>query len=337
MTDIAIIDTSIGTDNLGDEIIMDSVNDAIYEMFPDAFIFRVPSHDVLSRRSLGIIRRSSLCFVGGTNILASPGWRLRFRDLLFLTNAICLGVTWGAPDTRATRKRRLHLTRILAGNVVHSVRDTYTKSLLDAMGIRSVSTACPTMWKLTAERCATIPRRKSSDVLFTLTAYRSDPVADRKMIQILQSNYRNLYFFSQMHSDLQYMKSFNIGPVKIISPTIHGFNRALETEDFDVIGSRLHGGIRALQYGKRSLIIGIDHRSLEIAKDTGLPVLPRARIDQLEQWIHGDQPVAIKLPLEDIAAWKSQFTPVNGVVASGTTKENCGERLMPEDSRLTAV
>jgi Polysaccharide pyruvyl transferase len=312
MKDIAIIDTSIGTDNLGDEIIMDSVNEVIYEMFPDSYIFRVPSHDVLTRKSLGIIKRSSLCFVGGTNILASPGWRLRLRDLIFLKNAICLGVTWGAPDVQPTRKRRLVLKRILSADEVHSVRDTYTKRLLDLIGIQSVSTSCPTMWKLTSRHCGEIPRKKSSNVLFTLTAYRNDPEADRKMVQILQKNYRTLYFFSQMHADLEYMKRLNVGPVKLISPTVHGYDKILANEDLDFVGSRLHGGIRALQHRKRALIIGIDHRSLEIAKDTDLPVLPRTEIDQLEDWIYGEQPTAIRLPLDEIASWKAQFGSNNG-------------------------
>lgn len=307
MIDIAIIDTSIATDNIGDEIIMQAVNEAIYEMFPKGYIFRVPSHDVLTRKSLGIIMRSSLCFVGGTNILASPGWRLRLHDFLFLRNAICLGVTWGAPDASVTYKRKFLLRHILSANYVHSVRDTYSHALLAKIGIESVSTTCPTMWKLTPEHCEQIPINKAPDALFTLTAYRRDPKNDRRMVEVLRRNYRHLYFFSQMHADLHYMESLNLGPVKTVGPTLHAYDSLLDSEDIDVIGSRLHGGIRALQRKRRAVIIGIDHRSIEIAKDTNLPVITRENIDELGNWIHGKQPTVIKLPLSEIIAWKAQF------------------------------
>ena len=100
MKTVTVIDTSFGTWNLGDEIIMQAVNDVIHEMFPDARVFRLPSHEALSRRSYYFLRQSDMCFIGGTNVLASKGWRLRWFDSIFLTNAICFGVTWGGISTR---------------------------------------------------------------------------------------------------------------------------------------------------------------------------------------------------------------------------------------------
>ena len=40
------------------------------------------------------------------------------------------------------------------------------------------------MWMLTPEHCAAVPRGKAKNVLFTLTAYRCDPSADRAMIRM---------------------------------------------------------------------------------------------------------------------------------------------------------
>lgn len=307
MLDITLIDTSIGTDNLGDQIIMDAVNEVIYEIFPDAFVTRVPSHDPLSRRSLSYIRHSDLCIIGGTNIIASPGWRLRWFDPLVLSGAVCLGVTWGALDTAVTFGRRLLIRRLLAANLLHSVRDNYTRILLDKFGIRSVSTSCPTMWKLTPSHCARIPREKSSQALITLTSYKPDIQRDIQMIRILDRNYSRLYFFAQGRADIDYLRqlapNFNV----TIIPTVYGYNKVLDSEDVDVIGSRLHGGIRALQKQKRALIVGIDHRSVEISRDTGLPVLSRSNMDRLEDWINSGMETQISLPTADISAWCKQF------------------------------
>jgi hypothetical protein len=64
METIAVVDTSICGDNLGDEIIMDAVNGIVSELFPDAYIFRVPSHEALSDPTSSFLMRSEWCFVG---------------------------------------------------------------------------------------------------------------------------------------------------------------------------------------------------------------------------------------------------------------------------------
>jgi len=75
----------------------------------------------------------------------------------------------------------------------------------------------------------------------------------------------------------------------------------------DYVGSRLHGGIRALQFKKRTLVIGIDHRSAEIANDTGLPVLRRTEMNGLETWVNGNLPTRINLPTDNITNWKANL------------------------------
>ena len=307
MDTITIIDTSLSTDNVGDEIIMDAVNEVLASLFPNAFFFRIPSHEYLSDRSHRYMKMSSLTFIGGTNILASSVWRMRWRDAVRMPGAICLGVGWGEYHYRPHFERRMLLRRVLSPTALHSVRDCYTGNKLAGAGRRNVSTACPTMWNLTPDHCKDIPRRKATDVVFALSARHPEPAADLAMIELLQANYRNLYFFSQMRNDYSYLKSFNVGKVKQILPTLCAYNRILQNEDVDFIGSRLHGGIRALQNKRRSMIVGIDSRSIEIAKDTGLPVLPRARIGELESWILSDYKTRIELPDAKIAEWKAQF------------------------------
>jgi polysaccharide pyruvyl transferase WcaK-like protein len=304
---ITVIDTSFGTWNLGDEIIMQAVNDVIHEIFPNARVFRLPSHEALSRRSYYFLRQSDLCLIGGTNVLASKGWRLHWWDTLFLRNVICFGVTWGGIKPKPSFRDRVLLRRVLDGGQIHSVRDRYTKNLLDQIGVASVSTSCPTMWMLSPEHCAAVPQKKSKDVLFTLTGYRCEPSADRVMIDTLKKHYQTLHFFPQMHGDYAYFQHLNIPGVQVIGPNLRSYDQFLANEDVDYVGSRLHGGIRALQFKKRTLVIGIDHRSAEIANDTGLPVLRRTEMSGLETWITGRTPTRIQLPTESITNWKANL------------------------------
>jgi len=286
---------------------MQAVNDVIHELFPDARVFRLPSHEALSRRSYYFLRQSDLCLIGGTNVLASRGWRLRWFDAIFLTNAICFGVTWGGDNAEPSFKDRLLLRRVLDGHQIHSVRDRFTQHLLDQIGVVSVSTSCPTMWKLGPEHCAAIAQEKMKSVVFTLTAYLRQPAADRAMIDILKRHYQNLYFFPQMHGDYTYFQGLNVQGVRVIGQNLHSYDHLLANEELDYVGSRLHGGVRALQLKKRTLVIGVDHRSAEIGNDTGLPVLRRTELNKLESWITARVPTQIKLPMENIANWKANL------------------------------
>ena len=75
------------------------------------------------------------------------------------------------------------------------------------------------------------------------------------------------------------------------------------------MGTRLHGGIRALQHKRRSLIIGVDHRGLEKARDFGLPVAGRyIPAADLERAVRSDRPCEVNLPVNNILRWKRQWT-----------------------------
>ncbi len=83
----------------------------------------------------------------------------------------------------------------------------------------------------------------------------------------------------------------------------------LDHEDVDFVGARLHGGIRALQRGRRALIVPVDNRAAEISKSTVLPVASRDEPEAIERWILDPQPTRIVLPWSAIAQWKAQFAP----------------------------
>lgn len=82
-------------------------------------------------------------------------------------------------------------------------------------------------------------------------------------------------------------------------------------EIVDFVGTRLHGGIRALQKNIRTIIIGVDNRALEKKKDFHLPVIDRNEIEDLEYLIQKDYKLDIKLPNDNINKFKKSFLDYN--------------------------
>ena len=128
------------------------------------------------------------------------------------------------------------------------------------------------------------------------------------MIEIIKKNYKNVYFWPQGNGDWKY---FNTLPgaekIEVINPNLKAYNQFLENEEADFIGTRLHGGMRALQNRHRTLIIGVDNRAQELHKDYGVPVLDDGNIDKLENLILSNWSTDIKLPSDNIKLFLDQF------------------------------
>ena len=89
--------------------------------------------------------------------------------------------------------------------------------------------------------------------------------------------------------------------------TLSAFDEALSQNDVDYVGTRLHGGIRALQHGRRTLIVSIDNRAREKQRDFNIPAIERDDIGQLEDWICGSQATKICIPTQEIQRFLEQF------------------------------
>jgi hypothetical protein len=170
-----------------------------------------------------------------------------------------------------------------------------------------IYTACPTMWMLTRQRCRKIPVRKARHAVFAVTYYRPSPEQDRAVFELLQSHYETVYFWPQQQQDSAYVREIGLSGFVPIPPDIKSYDRLLEDQDVDFVGARLHGGIRALQYNRRSLVIPVDNRAAEISVSTNLPVASRAEPAAIEHWILNPQPTALTLPMKAIEEWKNQF------------------------------
>lgn len=315
MKKITLLDTAICTENMGDKIIMDSANRVIKETFNDSFYVHLPTHDKIGRMSYKHIKTSDFIFACGTNMLSSNmnrynQWKINLIDSIFLDKAILLGVGWWQYQEKPNQYTRLLLKRVLHPEILHSVRDNYTFNMLRSIGIENViNTSCPTMWDLTPEHCDEIPKKKGNKAIITLTNYNQDFLLDKKFVDIVNENYDKVYYWVQAYEDLPYLKDkLKITNFEIVPPTLEALDKVFkENEDLDYIGTRLHAGIRALQFKRRSIILGIDNRATEKSKDFNLKVLNRKNIEELNNLINSEFKTDINIPLENINKWKSQF------------------------------
>ena len=313
---ITIFDTSVCSENIGDYIIMDAVNNELKNLFSDGMFFHSYTHDKIGKTTYQLIKRSDYSFIGGTNLLSSNmnsynQWKINLLDSFYLKSVILMGVGWWQYQKKPNLYTKLLLKSVLHKDVLHSVRDSYTERKLKTMGIDNVvNTGCPTMWKLNKEHCMKIPNQKADSVVFTLTDYNQSPKADLALIQYLRKSYNTVYFWPQGISDIDYFNTIgSFEDVNIVSASLNAYDQLIEDTSIslDYVGTRLHGGVRALQKYRRTIIIAIDNRAMEKSKDFNMLIAPRDDQKLLEKTIESSFPTEIKLPLKNITKWKNQF------------------------------
>lgn len=316
MKKILIFDTSVLSKNIGDFIIMDAVNRELKKLFEKDMFFYALTHDKVSKATYRLNKISDYSFIGGTNLLSSNmnkynQWKINFFDSLFLKNIILMGVGWWQYQAPPNFYTKYLLKKVLHKDILHSVRDSQAEKMLHSIGINNViNTGCMTMWQLTKEHCSKIPTKKSENVVFTLTDYNMNILLDQELINILNKNYKNVYFWPQGIGDPEYIKSLkDIDGIEILGGNLNCYDTLLDNKDLslDYVGTRLHAGIRALQKSRRTIILGIDNRAEEKKKDFNLKVLSRDDINKLEGVLINDFITEINIKEENINIWKNQF------------------------------
>lgn len=309
---IVIFDTSINSDNLGDEIINDYCN-KIFNEIKLCKVDRVPTHTYPDNYEEKFLSKTSLKIITGTNLLSPKineiGWH-RPTKLNMQTNLVLLGVGWCGYSNSSNGFTRLFYNTMLMKDALHSVRDSYTESKLRELGLTNiVNTACPTMWRLTPELCKLIPVKKANRVITTITDYSQDQENDWYMLDTLLKYYDKVYVWLQGKYDLEYLYKYpKFKNLICVNKCLSCYDSILKDEDLDYIGTRLHAGIRALNMQKRSFIVAIDNRALEIAKDTNLPIIERNSLKKdLRKMIVNDYITDIHIPIDSINMWKDQF------------------------------
>jgi Polysaccharide pyruvyl transferase len=310
----AIFDTTIGSYNLGNNIIMDSVYLELSELFPCSQYFKLPTMDI-GRYTRYCISQSDLVFFGGTNSLNADmrqyrQWDLSLRNIFGVQNVILMGLGWWQYENKPISSyTKFLLTRALSKKYKHSVRDAYTKKKLESIGIKSVNTGCPTLWRITDAIIKKIPEKKQKLVVFTLTDYNHDINRDTLIIKMCLNNYDKVLCFPQGIGDINYVESLGFkNEINFLRPRVEEYREILEKGETDYIGTRLHAGIMAMQKSCHAIIVGIDNRAVEMGRDFGLSVVNAAEPGALRKAIEERVPVNIKVPFSEIEEWKRQFS-----------------------------
>ena len=330
---ITKLNPSISSENIGDNIILQYCQHEFDNIFGESLYVNIPTRERLELVSKRHILNADYAFVCGTNLLASnmdtwKQWNIGIKDAISILNSnlrrrdylnlkkysspqlILFGTGWWQYQDKINKYTEILLKLLLSNEYIHSVRDTYTEKKLKSIGINNVlNTACPTMWNLTEELCTEIPTKKSPRVVTTLTNYNMSEENDETLLEILCSQYEEVYVWLQAIEDLEYLNSLKCGKyVKIIPPNLKAYDKYLNENDTDYIGTRLHGGIRALNHKKRTLILAVDNRAIEISNDTNLPVMERKYVsEKLEFWLSEPHETKIILPRNNIETWRNQF------------------------------
>jgi polysaccharide pyruvyl transferase WcaK-like protein len=321
MENVLVLDTSVGSLNKGDDIIMKCVKQHLQGITRNSYVLTLPTHVSpfhwyqVARRSnrVKIYENAKYKFVGGSNLLTTdmlthfPQWNINMFNYGPLKNSILVGVGAGKGN-KVNKYTKILYNKVLSKEIVHSVRDERTKKILEDIGLNAINTGCATLWSLTPEFCKCIPTEKSNSVIFTLTHHSKDIANDQALINILKSNYDNVYFWIQTAEDLDYLRTFkNIELIKIVPPTLESYEEVLKT-DLDYIGTRLHGGIYAMRFQKRSIIISIDERAQGMSETYNLNTIDRKDLmSDLERMIQSPLITEVNVDFDSVTKWMSQF------------------------------
>lgn len=321
MKNILLLDTSVGSDNKGDDIIMECVRSELGFILNDAFESTLPTqvssfHWYQVWRNSYRIRlyaNSDLKFIGGSNVLCKnmlthyPQWNINWFNSKPLVGSIGVGIGSGAGDKTNWYTRRLY-RKVLSHDYYHSVRDQRTKDYMESLGLKAINTGCVTMWMLTPEFCRTIPTKKSRRVVFTLTGFMTCRES-QFIVDTLVDNYEEVYFWPQGIQDFQYFQRLNnIECINILPSSKEAYDVYLTDNDTDYVGTRLHGGIYAMRHGRRAIIISIDERAMEINKTNHLICIDKKEIQQLPAMINSELETRVVMDFDAIHRWKAQFS-----------------------------
>ncbi len=320
MENVLLLDTSVGSLNKGDDIIMKCARHQLSDIYKNKFVMTLPTHvppfhwyQVIRRSyAQNLYKNAKYKFVCGTNLLTMdmltrfPQWNINIFNCEPLRESILVGVGAGRGEQITNYTKKLY-NKVLSHKYYHSVRDERTKRFLEDMGFKVLNTGCPTLWSLTPELCKEIPTRKSDSVVFTLTDYSKDLVRDQLLIHILNKNYKNVYFWIQGSGDYKYFKTFqHTENIKIIPPSVEEYERILQT-DIDFVGTRLHAGIFAMRNKKRSIIIAIDERARGMNETYHLNTIERSDMEDLEKMIRSEIVTHVNVDMDIVNKWLNQF------------------------------
>lgn len=320
MKNVILFDTSIGSFNRGDDIIMKYSQKHLSSILNDKYVIKLPTHTpsfelwqrFKNNGRYRYIKNADYKFICGTNLLSKsllrpwPNFNLNIFNTSEFKNSILVGVGTTQSCKIDIYTKTLY-KKILSKKYYHSARDEKTKVFIEQLGFKALNTGCPTMWSLTKDFCSKIPKQKSKDVIFTLTNDCPSENKDKYFIDILLKNYKNIYFFPQSIGDVEYFKKLNKNNIHILPNNIDFLSKFMNEGSLDYIGTRLHCGIFALNHKLRSIILSIDNRAIDISETYKINCISRNDIEKIEDTINSVFETNVGINEANIDFFKRQF------------------------------
>ena len=317
-------DTAIGTANLGDEIILQSFRNEMHSLYDECFVMRFGTHlinftnarIILGGKKIQFLNKADYKIIAGTNLLSrniqktAGQWPVYGLNKYLYEDSILAGVGLTLEPGMPTPKTVKFYKSVLRQDFAHSVRDEESRVFLESMGFSAINTGCPTLWGITEERCKSIPREKADCVIFSLSGFQAQQSReyDQVLIDVLRDEYKELSFWCQTNQDEDYLDSFeNTGNIPRVY-SLEKFAEILDAGNIDYVGTRLHGGIMAIQHGVRTIVITIDQRARGFQQSNNLKTCERKEVrDKLPKMIENSFETQITVNHEAINTWKRQF------------------------------
>ncbi|WP_130176338.1 polysaccharide pyruvyl transferase family protein [Cryobacterium sp. SO1] len=307
---VVVVDPGMTSTNLGDQIISDAIHrEFITPLSRSTHVEVIPMHGPLSDASRDALRSADEVVVCGTNLLSNhmrfrTSWEWDRADIELAKGKLTVfGAGWWQYQVGAIDPVSARWMKSMGGGRTWGVRDAYSAKRLAAAGVASAHISCPTLWRVGEQPLPSTQKR----IIATFTDYNQDPLADRRLIDLLESRHDVLYW-PQGPGDRRYIESISPGAPTFIDPSLAAFDHELQQPDTAYVGLRLHGGIRALQFGVPSLILSIDNRAREISRSVGLRAPSRHAFRDIEHALDGQSPVAIELPADAIESWTKTWS-----------------------------
>ena len=296
---IGLIDPSLGTSNLGDIIISKAVKKQLssYGVNPKVVL---PSHRKWTETEIRFSNDVDLWIVAGSNLMSSHllaynQWKTsRAQRKILSGKTVMLGVGWWQYQSKPDLYTKWTYSKLFSNALPQGLRDEYSLSQTKHITENSLNIGCATIWDLENGSL----REGNGQVVLTLTDYMKDPEQDKKIIEYALTNFETVKFWAAGKKDIQYLKNLGYSKkVQVLDRTLD----ALDTEYVNGVshfGTRLHAGIRALQFNCRSLIFAVDNRATEMGTDFNLPVVSRVNCNFVKVKIPTE--LSLKMPRKDI-------------------------------------
>lgn len=320
MKKIVLLEPSIASLNQGDHVIVDSIKREMDFLLRDAFIVEQSTQSPVMHFYQAKDARfrdpaeADYKFVCGSNLfwdnMLHPysQWNINPLTCVNSRDAILVGVGSCSTLDRVNQYTQSLYRRVLRKDICHSVRDEITRVRLESLGFQAINTGCPTTWSLTGEHCGRVPRKKADRVVFTINEFHDDREADKALIDLLARSYDAVYFWPQGYKDMDYLGTLETDArIEIVSPNLQAMRELFREGNIDYVGTRLHGGIFALQNCVRTVILMVDNRARDMKDSYNIPAVERTDLQKLKEMIQGEWDTSVNICEERIRDWKDQF------------------------------